>query len=169
MRVRTLNDPDVDAPTTHWTSAEKKIHADCTILHIMGSIEDIDDDVSAIPVLYHKKLGPCPSDVFDCGDEHLLEELMFLQPHELNTLEKNQQNMSSKRGIPITWMLLDSQSTVDVFFNADLLETNHKSVTTLTIRCNAGVKSTNWKGHLPDYGWVWYYLPRRDCKHYVLE
>ena len=105
-------------------------HADGTILHIMGSIEDIDDDVSAIPVLYHKKIGPYPSDVFDCGDEHLLEELRFLQPHELNSLEKNQQNMSSKRGIPITWMLLDSQSTVDVFCNANLLEkiTNQTSL-----------------------------------------
>ena len=122
----------------------------------MRSIEDIDDDVSAIPVLYHKKLGPCPSVVFDCGDEHLLEELMFLQPHELNSLGKNQQNMSSKRGIPITWMLLDSQSTVDVFCKADLLEKNHKSDTTLTIRCNTRVKITNWKGHLPGYGWAWY-------------
>ena len=88
----------------------------------MGSIEDIDDNVSAISMLNHKKIGPCPSDVFDCGDEHLLEELMFLQPLELNSLENNQQHLSSKRGIPITWMLLDSQSTVDVFCNANLLE-----------------------------------------------
>ena len=65
--------------------------------------------------------------------------------------------MSSERGIPITWLLLDSQSTVDVFCNADLLEGIHKVNTTLTIRCNAGRKTTHWKGYLPGYGKVWYY------------
>ena len=54
-------------------------------------------------------------------------------------------------------MLLDSQSIIDVFCNTDLIERIHKSDTTLTIRCNAGVKTTNWKGYLPGYGWVWYY------------
>ena len=54
-------------------------------------------------------------------------------------------------------MLLDSQSTIDVFCNADLLEKIYKSDTTLTIVCIAGVKTTDWKGHLSRYGWVWYY------------
>ena len=80
---------------------------------------------------------------------------MFLQPHETNSLGKSQQSMPSKRGIPITWMLLDSQSTM--FCNADLLEHIYKSDTTLTIRCNTGVNPTDWKGHLPEYRWVWYY------------
>ena len=128
-----------------------KYHADGTVLHVMGSIED-DNDVST-----YSKFGPCPGDIFHCGDEQILEELMFLQPHETNSLGKDQQSMSSRKGIPITWMLLDSQSTVDVFCNADLLEDIHRSDTTLTIRCNAGVKTTSWKGHLPGYGLVWYY------------
>ena len=81
---------------------------------------------------------------------------MFLQPAENDSLTP-QSTMSSKRGIPITWMLLDNQSTVDVFSNADLLTNIHKGDRCLTIRCNAGEKSTSWRGKLPGYGWVWYY------------
>jgi len=43
-----------------------------------------------------------------------------------------------KAGIPKTWILLDSQSTVDVFSNACLLTNIHDSKTTLTLHCNAG-------------------------------
>ena len=43
-----------------------------------------------------------------------------------------------KAGIPKTWILLDSQSTVDVFLNACLLTNIRYSKTTLTLHCNAG-------------------------------
>ena len=38
-----------------------------------------------------------------------------------------------------------------------LLKDIHESDTTLRIRCNAGVKTTKFRGHLSGYGWVWYY------------
>jgi len=80
---------------------------------------------------------------------------MMLQPHDYSLKER--QNASSKTGIQETWILLDSQSTVDVFSNSDPLTKIHKTDTTLRIRCNAGMKTTNYKGYLTGYGWVWYY------------
>ena len=66
-------------------------------------------------------------------------------------------SMSSRSSIPESWILLDSQSTIDVFSNKALLKDIHESDTTLRIRCNAGVKTTKFRGHLSGYGWVWYY------------
>jgi hypothetical protein len=66
-------------------------------------------------------------------------------------------NTSSKGGIPNTWILLDSQSTIDVFSSAKLLINIYRSTTTMHIKCNAGSKSTNLRGTLPGYGEVWYF------------
>ena len=129
---------------------------DGTMLHIMGSMEDADDDANAkvskmqgVP----NKFGPSPIVDFYCGDN--IEELMMPQPHDFSLKEK--QNVSSKTGIQETWILLDSQSTVDVFSNSDLLSKIHQTDTTLRIRCNAGMKTTNYQGYLTGYGLVWYY------------
>ena len=127
-----------------------KRHLDGTVLHIMG-YEEVEHDVSTEPT-DQKTFGPDLVDYY-CGDE--LEELMFLQPHEYSPTKR--QNISSKTGIKDTWMLLDSQSTVDVFSNSDLLTKIHKTNTILRIRCNAGMKTTEYKGYLSGYGWVWYY------------
>ena len=57
---------------------------------------------------------------------------MFLQPRETNSQE-GQQTMSSMKGIPITWMLLDSQSTIDVFCVAEYV--NPIIIPTLSSLC----------------------------------
>ncbi len=59
--------------------------------------------------------------------------------------------------VPKTWILLDNQSTVDVFYNDDLLENIRENDTYMDIHCNAGVTSTNMVGELPGYGTVWYH------------
>ena len=69
---------------------------------------------------------------------------MFLQ-HDANSM-KDQQIISSKTGIKESWIMLDSQSTIDVFCNSDLLTKIHKTDTTLRIRCNAGMKTTDYSG-----------------------
>lgn len=43
--------------------------------------------------------------------------------------------------IPSNWVLLDNQSTVDVFANAELLQDINQSDESLTVHCNAGKKS----------------------------
>ena len=60
----------------------------------------------------------------------------------------------SKGYINKDWVLLDSQSTIDLFCNASLL-TNIRVVNDhLNIFCNAGSASTNMVGDLKGYGTV---------------
>ena len=64
---------------------------------------------------------------------------------------------TSSNVIPDTWILLDSQSTIDVFCNEKLLSRIHATDTIMNIKCNAGVKRTNLRGHLSGYGWVCFF------------
>ena len=58
--------------------------------------------------------------------------------------------------IPSTWLLLDSQSTVDVFANGNLLEDIHEVDDELMITSNGGTSMTWEMGTLAGYGEVWY-------------
>ena len=58
----------------------------------------------------------------------------------------------SGQSIPKSWILLDSQSTVDMFCNLDLLENIHQVSESMSIRCNAGTWVTNLVRELPGNG-----------------
>jgi len=63
----------------------------------------------------------------------------------------------SNKKVPNTWVLLDNQSIVDVFYNKELLKNIREVETQMNIHCNAGVSTTKPVGDLPGYGTVWFY------------
>jgi hypothetical protein len=58
--------------------------------------------------------------------------------------------------IPVNWILLDSQSTIDVFQCGELLCDIHQSATSMDIHSNSGMTTTNLVGEYPGYREVWY-------------
>jgi hypothetical protein len=70
----------------------------------------------------------------------------------------SQHKQMTGHAVPASWILLDNQSTVDVFSNKSLLRNVRKGTTTCRISCNAGVVGTNMIGDLPGYPTpVWYH------------
>jgi hypothetical protein len=57
--------------------------------------------------------------------------------------------------VPAHWILLDNQSTVDVFHSRHLLTNIRLVPTNIEIHCNAGVTTTNMVGGST---WVWHGL-----------
>ena len=55
------------------------------------------------------------------------------------------------------WVLLDNQSTMDVFINRRLLKNIRRIDQYMYIHCTAGVTTTNLFGELPGYGTVWFH------------
>jgi hypothetical protein len=53
--------------------------------------------------------------------------------------------------MPRSWILLDKQSTVDVFCNAPLLSNIREGLGSMTIHCNAGTVKTTTIVDLPGY------------------
>jgi hypothetical protein len=54
------------------------------------------------------------------------------------------------------WILLDSQSSVDLFCNPELVDNIKEGKEVLTLSTNAGNLKTNKTAILPRYGKVWY-------------
>ena len=67
-------------------------------------------------------------------------------------------------GIPDTWILLDSQSTVSIFRNAKFLRNIRNSRTKLVVDTNGGKQVSTMIGDLKNFGPVWY-NPDVNCKH----
>eukprot|EP00957_Ditylum_brightwellii_P197991 15084132-Ditylum_brightwellii.AAC.1 len=75
-----------------------------------------------------------------------------------STATSNLMQQSETRGkINPSWILLDSQSTVNVFSNAALLVNICEAKHSLDIYCTAGESTTNIIGDLLGFGTVWLY------------
>jgi len=77
-------------------------------------------------------------------------------------------NIDDKTGIPKCWLLLESQSTVDVFMNNKLHKNICDAKNPLSYQCNVGEVSVTKIGDLTGYGTVWYYK-RWYCYHTITK
>jgi len=64
-------------------------------------------------------------------------------------------------GIPNSGILLDSQSTVDVYMNKKLFTNIHDTKKPLSLHCNAGMTTVNKIGDLRGYRTV------RNCEDHI--
>ena len=80
------------------------------------------------------------------GEQHLTMGLSLMQSAK-----------QSQGKVPNNWVLLDNQSTIDVFCNGALLHIICQATTPLDIHCNSESTTSNMEGDLPGYSTVWYH------------
>ena len=111
--------------------------------HLQAGMEDYGSDIDDFKLMFAMNSEPVTN-----GDE---DAVLNLNNRGVKALRKK-----SKGGIPVYWLLLDSQSNVDAVSNRKLLRNIRKAEKMLRIFCNAGSTTTDLIGDLPGYGTVWY-------------
>ena len=94
----------------------------------------------------------------DDPDTNITTSWMFNQVHVIH----DQTHIETRHGgrLPLEWVLLNNQSTIDVFVNHRLLQNIRRIHQYMYIHCTAGVTRTNLVGDLPGYGTVWFHPDR---------
>jgi hypothetical protein len=142
--------------TGHFSSrCEETTTADGTTLYMEGSLGDANTPAVAESGTAHATVR------FD-NDDGVEEHFEFVNSGKVERLGDamllGQHKAATGRVVPSWWILLDNQSTVDVFSNKSLLCNIRKSSVSCRISCNAGVVITDLIGDLPGYpNPVWYH------------
>jgi len=149
-----MNDGTVFATKTVTTNKKKrnKDHITCFKCGVAGHYANECDNATTENVEAVEGKQFLSSEIHDMDDDeggddvHMNEFMLYNNPCK---------HLSDV--VPRNWILLDNQSTVDVFHNKELLVNVRESGRVLNIHCNAGVASTSTVGDLPGYGEVWLY------------
>ena len=110
-------------------------------------------------MLHHATMDKQPTEPMD---EMIFASLDIDEVEDNDTsfvFAQDVRNVETQHGgrLPPEWILLDNQSTVDVFTNRRLLKNIRRSKKNMFIHCTTGVAKTNLVGDLPGYGTVWYH------------
>ena len=91
----------------------------------------------------------------DDSDNDITTSWIFNQTHVVH----DHTHLETRHGgrLPMEWVLLDTQSTIDVFVNRRLLRNIRRINQYMYIHCTAVVTRTNLVGELPGYGTVWFH------------
>ena len=87
-----------------------------------------------------------------CVDEDIASiEFNFMLSNGQVATIKARRIKHPKTGLPITWIIIDTGSTANIFCNRELLHDIHKVGRKLKVRCNAGVVELDEMGYFGDY------------------
>ena len=91
----------------------------------------------------------------DDTNSNITTSWIFSQVHVVH----DQTHLETRHGgrLPMEWVLLDNQSTIDVFVNHRLVKNIRRIDQYMYIHCTAGVTRTNLVSELPGYGTVWFH------------
>ena len=145
--------------TGHFANKCAEVNAlDGTVLTIEGAVAEavVVPTVASAPVD-----GATHATVHwdDGGDRCGFQFLNGGEVQQLNDgVLHGQHKAATGQPVPSSWILLDNQSTVDVFSNGALLRNIRKPGTSCRISCNAGMVVTELVGDLDGYpNPVWYH------------
>ncbi|CAJ1950718.1 unnamed protein product [Cylindrotheca closterium] len=133
-----INNNDADTDNNNTGSGE--------YLNPLDNIADPSNDAEAL----------IASDAID--EDVTATELLFLQSDNMHAQLILKRHPTS--GLPVTWLILDTGSTANIFCNGSLLRKIHKVKKGLRVRCNAGVVELNMKGFFGDYPEAVWFNPK---------
>jgi hypothetical protein len=146
----------------HFSSRCAEVsHADGTVLCTMlGEVVDVNSPGEEVTMAHFGSVEHDDDNSDSYGSEH---GFSFVNDGAV-VVEKcfdgklfEQHKTATGRGVPHSWILLDNQSTVDVFCNKRLLRNIREAPRACEISCNAGVVAVALIGDLPGYpAPVWY-------------
>jgi hypothetical protein len=94
---------------------------------------------------------------YNCQDKgHYANDCPVEKTATTLTQQGYMMTQKSVSGIDPTWILLDSQSTISVFCNSDMLYNMRKSEDVMRAITNGGYQDSNMIGYFPNLGDVWY-------------
>ena len=101
--------------------------------------------------------GSTESEILGVAEEIGHHTKRKVQNRQTGTISTNVAEYQKDGLIKVGWILLDNQSTVNVFYDKRMLRNIRKVSCWMDIHCNAGKARTDLIGDLPGFGAIWYH------------